>query len=418
MTKGRFYMANITENPIWNRVFNEMARDGVSELTSNGPNQFFINVHGVRKEIIFPKMSDRAYDESIEQGLVPFVTTQRAYKDSKYLFEGRLLVKSAEVEFEGRCHIEMPPSCYSPQVTITKKAKSLLTIDQIAASGAMSTEMLAFLKEAVRANLTIAISGKTGAGKTTMLESLTRLWSDNDRIGVAEDTPELILSQPNVTYSHSEPFTPDQKKEELADLTYLIRQWQRKRLSKGVIGETRGPEFSEFLVAANSGLEGSMTTLHANDPVACLDKMTRFALKGSTNQPIRSINMEIGSTIDLIIQLKNIDGKHRISHIAEVTSVISDSENARLSSQSLYEFDKNSNEFVKENSITDELRSKFTEAKVDLRTFLSTEVGTRSQPHSSSGRSNIEIPRAAPDSRQRAPQGRPTRGLPDFGREI
>lgn len=203
---------------------------------------------------------------------------------------------------------------------------------------------------------------------TTMLEACTKLIPHEVRIGVAEDTPELSLAQPNVTYLHSTPLRPGYDEDDFPTLPWAVRQFQRMRLDMIIIGETRGKEFTEFLVAANSGFDGSLTTLHANTPKRALERMSNFALKGSERMPLRAINNDIANGIDIIVQLGVLDdGRHKVKSITEVTRTLSSGEDATITAQELYAYDEKRDAFIKESSPTDKLSDKFRNAGINTR---------------------------------------------------
>lgn len=371
----------MTEHKIdqfWMRCFESLARPGASELVANGPGNFFVTHNGVKEPIQTPEMSLRYYEESIEASLVPLVESEVPFDPKGYIFEGRYSVPSSSLlqGFEGRCHITLSPISDVPQVTLTKITATTSTVESIAESGSMSTEMMNFLIMAAKAKLTIVLSGQSGAGKTTTLQALTKHFDEQDHIGIAEDIPELKLTQKNVAYLHTLPPRPGLDDKFVADLSFLVKQWLRMRIDRGIVGETRGKEFADFLVAANAGMAGSLTTIHANDPSGALDKMTRFALIGSDRQPIRSINKEIGTAVDLVVQLARINGKHRVTHIEEITKVVGEAENAPLSSAALYEYNPVEDNWKKANQMTEELKKKLILRGVDLKPFTAQPVGT------------------------------------------
>ncbi len=375
-------MTEQTMDPFWKKCFESLARPGASELVANGPDSFFVTHRGVKEKIDSPRMSVEKYIELIETNLVPLVDSELPFEpNGGYLFEGHYTVPQTYGGFEGRCHIALKPISELPLVTLTKIAESTNTIEDIAASGSMSTEMMQFLIAAVQAKLTIVLSGQSGAGKTTTLQALSKYFDDQDRIAVGEDLPEIKLSQPNAFYLHTLPWRPGMDTNKVADLSFVVKQFLRQRPDRVIIGETRGREFADFLVAANSGMKGSMTTLHAEDPGGALDKMTRFALQGSDKQPIRSINKEIGTAVDLVVQLARINGKHRLTHIQEITQTVGNSEDARLSSQNLYEYKPAVDQWEKPNMMGEKLREKFLAANIDIKGFQSTVVGTMLAPH-------------------------------------
>lgn len=205
---------------------------------------------------------------------------------------------------------------------------------------------------------------------TTMLEALTKNIPNHYRIGVAEDTPELNLVQDNVTYLHSVPWAPGMDEKDVATLQWVVSQFQRNRCDKLIIGETRGKEFGDFLIAANSGMEGSMTTIHANDPKQCLNKMTNFAMKASDKQPIRAINNDIAQAVNIIVQLVVIDGKHRVSHITEIVPTLGDTEEAKITTNDLYKWNRVEDTFSKVGNFDDNLRKILDDRSANYHDFV------------------------------------------------
>lgn len=374
-------MGRFVEDKFWDTLFTALAQPGASELVANDPQSFFLTNKGKKEQIPAPVgMNERSYLDSIRKSLIPLVHSDEAFDPAGYIFEGHYKVPG-EGGFEGRCHIMLPPITMSPRVTLTKIAASTNTIETIAASGSMSTEMMNFLINAVKSKLTIVLSGQSGAGKTTTLQALTKYFDPQDRIGVGEDLPELRLSQPNVFYLHTVPEKPGFDPGKVAELSWVVKQFLRMRPDRAIIGETRGREFADFLVAANSGMSGSLTTLHADDPAGALDKMTRFALQGSVKQPIRSINKEIGTAVDLVVQLARINGKHRMTYIEEITTTVGNSEDAKLSSQTLYKYDRSTDTWTKPNMMTERLQKKIEHNGGNVKPFLQNPVGSVQVKH-------------------------------------
>lgn len=398
-------MHKISDVPEWNLCFNLLLDPSISEIEANGPDQFFIKKSGKRIKLDNIKLeSEERYIEGIERGLVPFVRTFEEFVKNDYLFEGPLRYEVENESIWGRCHIVLPPAADAAQVTIAKKSTSLAEVDDIAARGSMSTEMLMFLKSCVKAEMTMVFSGGTGAGKTTMLEALTKLIPDSNRIGVAEDTPELLLLQSNVSYLHSVPWRPGMDPNKVATLSWVVQQYQRMRIDKIIVGETRGREFADFLIAANSGMAGSLTTIHADDPMRCLDKMTNFALKGSDRQPIRSINTDIANAVDIIVQLLILpDGRHKIGAIQEITRTIGNGEDAKIATAPLFSYNIEKDCFVKGTHLTDHMRRRFQEKGVNYEQFLTPVQGTILKPHTNSEVQPVVQVNTAPA---------PKRGLP------
>ena len=188
--------------------------------------------------------------------------------------------------------------------------------------------------------MTTVLSGSSGAGKTTFTEAMTKEWPLDIRVGVAEDSPELNLIQENTTYLKSAPRQPGQDIKDEANLDWCVQQLNRMRVDKIIVGETRSKEFFYFLQAANSGCEGSLTTIHASDPKMCLQKMTQFSVMAMP-QPIRTANKSIGTTIDIIIQLvRLLDGRYRVASIEEVTDTLGNDDSATIATTALWKYDE------------------------------------------------------------------------------
>lgn len=373
----------ITDNPEWNKCLNLLLDDDCSEIETNGPDLFFTKKAGKRIPIEgIATVTLERYTEGIKSGLIPFVNSSHPYRDNSYLFEGPLRYQVEDKLIRGRCHIVLPPAADYPQVTIAKKSTSLPSLESIAERGSMSTEMMVFLLASIQANFTMAFSGGTGSGKTTMLEAVAKNFRSDIRIGIAEDAPELFLPQPNVSYLHSVPWQPGMNPNDVATLSWVVQQYQRMRTDKLIVGETRGVEFADFLIAANSGMDGSLTTIHANNAVQCLDKMTNFALR-ATSSPIRTVNKDIANSVDLIIQLIILpDGRHRISEITEITNAIGGDESAKVTTNTLFRYDRKSDSWIKESQMTDDLRNKFAQYGVEIAPFLKSQIGSRQASHS------------------------------------
>lgn len=413
----RFIVLEISPVEEWNYLLNLLLDDSVSEVETNGPASFFIKKSGQRIHLEnIPERSPEDYVDRIKKGLLPFVRAFLPFEEQGYLFEGPLDYTAGGKRVRGRCHIVLPPAADHATITIAKKSTALSDIDKIAAAGSMSTEMLEFIKVAVKAGLTIVLSGGTGAGKTTMLESITKLIPLDVRIGVAEDTPELSLIHKNVPYLHSVPWKPGMDPNKVATLSWVVQQYQRMRTDRIIIGEVRGKEFNDFLIAANSGMEGSLITLHADDPRAALRKMTSFVSDAKPGTPIRTINNDIATGIDLIIQLVYFqDGRYRVSQIEEITNVVNPDESAQISTGTLYKYNPLEDNWTKVSHMTDSLREKFQRKSINIQPFLNSAIDVKQLRHSGGEdpRTNMTPQSNTPQSGvHQVKQGIPTQGLP------
>lgn len=326
---------------MWNQIITKYLENdnSVSEIETNGGTSLFVRKNGKRIEIpnVFHSVEEykRETDKLIKR-INPY-----APERPMYLEEGTLFLKNVDgTDSLGRCHIVLPPVSLAPLVTIARKTQDLTTLNNICASGSMTKKMQNFIQAAIDCKLTIALSGSTGSGKTTMLEAMTKYWPNDARIGVVEDAPELMLTQPNVVYLKSSVAKPGQDPNQSASLSWGVAQLNRMRVDLIVVGETRGKEFADFLTAANSGCEGSLTTIHAENPERCLQKMNSFVNEAQSS-PQRVINKNISSTIDVIIQLnKTVDGKYRTTQIAEVSRQLSNDESATIATHPIFVYDK------------------------------------------------------------------------------
>lgn len=179
-----------------------------------------------------------------------------------------------------RVNVIIPPlALVGPVVSIRKFGRHPVTIDQLLDSLALTDEMNAFLKAAVRTKLNILISGGTGAGKTTLLNVLSGYIPLAERIVTIEDSAELRLNQPHVVGLESRPPNIEGRGE--VTLTDLVKNSLRMRPDRIIVGEARGAEVMDMLQAMNTGHPGSMSTIHANTPKDALSRMEVMAGMGT-----------------------------------------------------------------------------------------------------------------------------------------
>lgn len=393
---------SVLKSAEWHKLFRIMENPDVSEMEVNSKDSIWIKHKGKRVRIFDVAWeTDADYLESVQKSLAEtgFIKSDMKFDPKGALFEGPVVYQGSTREVRGRAHIVLPPASPTPLLTFAKKTPSLTTLDAIFESGSINKQMLRFLKAAIYSNLTIVFSGSTGSGKTTTLEACTKLFSHDERIGVCEDTPELVLEQNNVAYQHSFPWRPGMDEKDVATLSWVVQQVNRMRTDRVIIGETRGKEFSDFLIAANSGMEGSLTTIHANNPRKCLEKMSLFAMKGAgENVPIKAINQDIANAIDIIVQLTKKNGRYLTTHIEEISDTVSDNSNATITAQTLWSYDEKQEVHVKGTPMGTHLRDKLTEAGIDNREFVSQNVNVSGlEPEWLSGRN----PRSAVSAPER-----------------
>ncbi len=212
-----------------------------------------------------------------------------------------------------------PLAVSGPTLTIRKFPDRKMIVDDLIAKGAMTRTVAEFLRAAVLGRKNILISGGTGTGKTTLLNCLSDFIPDKERIVTVEDTAELQLAKEHVVRLE----TKSANVEGTGEYTIrdLVKNALRMRPDRIVVGECRGPEALDMLQAMNTGHDGSLTTIHANnstDVILRLEVLVQMA----ADLPVESIRQQIASAIDVIVQLKRMrDGRRCLSQITEVAGI-------------------------------------------------------------------------------------------------
>lgn len=352
-------LKNYLNELIWTLVKDN---DYISEIETNGPGYLFYKERGQRKIMSVPLLDTEEKYNIAMNGLI-----EKAHLKTKpFVVEGRYTLRDGRF---GRLHIAMPPSSPYPAMTLALKSTQLKNLTAIQSAGSFNTEISVFLKALIGAKLTTIVSGGTGAGKTTLLEALTGEFNPDDRIGVAEDSPELLLNSLNTVYMNSTVKAPGMEEKDVASLEWVVQQLNRMRIDSIIIGETRGKEFFDFIIAASAGKPGSLTTIHADDGQSALRKMTTF-MSMATTLPPRTINEMISDAVDIIVQLgtdKKTKG-HRIISIDEVTNSISSGPSPTIALNPLFVYDQETRKWRK-HFATDALKKKLENAGYDGNTY-------------------------------------------------
>jgi pilus assembly protein CpaF len=179
------------------------------------------------------------------------------------------------------------------------------------------------LAACVQAKATILISGGTGSGKTTTLNALSRFIPEDERIVTIEDTAELQLQQRHVVKFETRP--PNLNKEGGINQRILLRTALRMRPDRIIVGECRGAEALDMLQAMNTGVEGSMSTVHANTPRDAFSRLETMVMMADLEIPTRVILQQLASAIKLVVQVSRLqDGSRKILSIAEVVTAHDD----------------------------------------------------------------------------------------------
>jgi pilus assembly protein CpaF len=314
------------------RELNEFVSEILDEMTGLGPlepllkdasvNDILINGHECvyveRRGTLEPtqvRFKDEAHLLRIVNKIVSAVG--RRVDESHPMCDARLLDGS-------RVNVAVRPVAIDgPLVSIRKFSKKPFNLNKLVDVGALRPQMAELLAAAVRARVTLIISGGTGSGKTTMLNALSAFISEKERLLTIEDAAELQLQQPHVGRMETRPPSIEGKGE--IRQRDLVKNALRMRPDRVILGECRGEEAFDMLQAMNTGHEGSMATVHANTPRDAISRLEQMIGMAGLPMTVSSIRGQIASAIKVIVQLSRLsDGKRRVMSIAEITGLEGD----------------------------------------------------------------------------------------------
>jgi pilus assembly protein CpaF len=370
--KRRAIIASLSDSAKENakRLLQLISNDDSSEVLLNGPHEIIFKVNGQRfydRNIRFEDVD--TYHKVINTLILHETDTTDRINPSAYLIEGQLELPDYDnpnnPPLFARVHIIAPPVVKAAKVTIAKKAKNQFGIDDLQARGSMSPAMAGFLKALARGRATVVFSGLSGSGKTTLLEAMSHHFDENDRLVVAEDTAELRLPLLDVVPLLASSRKPGQDQQAVVTLEWLVAQANRMRPDRIIVGEVRSGEMAEFLTAANSGADGSMTTVHASSPRQTIDKMVSLAMKSPTSRDKGAVLRDISSTVQIIVQTSLVDGKHVISQIEEVSDTVLQN-NSGIATNPLFQYDRSTGDFVAVGRPSDKLKAFLSQRGVDI----------------------------------------------------
>lgn len=223
-----------------------------------------------------------------------------------------------------RVNAIIPPLALDgPMVSIRRFGVRPIDIKRLIELNALTEEMAFFLESCVKCKMNVLISGGTGTGKTTLLNALSRWIPLVERVVTIEDAAELQLQREHVVRLETRP--PNIEGEGCITQRDLVRNSLRMRPDRIVVGEVRGAETLDMLQAMNTGHEGSMTTVHANNPRDALRRLENMVSMAGINYPIRAIREQLSSALDVLVHLERMTGGGRkIVKIVEITSMEGD----------------------------------------------------------------------------------------------
>jgi pilus assembly protein CpaF len=291
-----------------------LSRDDIADIMVNGAATVFIEVAGKIQQTAI-RFRDNQQLLNICQRIVSQIG--RRVDEASPICDARLPDGS-------RVNVIVPPLAIDgPTLTIRKFKRDKLTLEQLVKYGSISREGADILKVIGRCRVNTLISGGTGSGKTTLLNCLTRYIDEDERVITCEDAAELQLQQSHVVRLETRP--PNLEGEGQVTMRDLVRNCLRMRPERIIVGEVRGPEAFDLLQAMNTGHDGSMGTLHANNPREALSRLESMITMGGFSLPSKTLREMICASIDVIVQAARLrDGSRRITHITEVIGMEGD----------------------------------------------------------------------------------------------
>jgi pilus assembly protein CpaF len=283
----------------------------ISDILVNRYNKVFIERNGKLSETAV-RFKDDAHLLHIIEKIVSQVG--RRIDEAQPIVDARLQDGS-------RVNAIIPPLALDgPCLSIRRFGRHVITQDEMLQYRTLTPGILRFLSACVQCKVTVLISGGTGSGKTTMLNALSRFIPEEERIITIEDTAELQLQQRHVIKFETRP--PNLNKEGGINQRILLRTALRMRPDRIIVGECRGAEALDMLQAMNTGVEGSMSTVHANTPRDAFSRLETMVMMADLEIPTRVILQQLASAIKLVVQVSRLqDGTRKVLSVSEVLGV-------------------------------------------------------------------------------------------------
>ncbi|QEL21013.1 CpaF family protein [Limnoglobus roseus] len=286
----------------------------VSDILINGPHAVYVERHG-RLERTDVTFTDAAHLQHIIQRIVS--QAGRRVDETCPMVDSRLPDGS-------RINAIIPPLALDGAlVSIRRFGAQPIRAADLVANKSCTQEMMDFLAACVKSRINIVVSGGTGSGKTTLLNALSAFIPEDERVVTIEDAAELKLQQPHVGRLETRPKNVEGVGE--ISTRELMRNALRMRPDRIVVGECRGPEAMDMLQAMNTGHEGSLTTVHANDTREALGRLEVMVGMGGFDLPLWVIRRQVASAIHVVVQVSRLlGGARKIVKISEVIGVEGD----------------------------------------------------------------------------------------------
>jgi pilus assembly protein CpaF len=286
----------------------------INDILVNTCKQVYVERNGVL-ELTNVVFKDDAHLRHIIDKIVS--TVGRRVDESSPMCDARLLDGS-------RVNVIIPPLAVDgPILSIRRFGKIPIGTQQLIANRTVTSPIFEVIKGAVRAKLSMVISGGTGAGKTTLLNVMSGYINDSERVVTIEDSAELQLQQQHVVRLECRP--PNVEGKGAVRQRELVINALRMRPDRIIVGEVRGEEALDMLQAMNTGHDGSLTTIHANSPRDAIARLETMALMSNLNLPEKALRQQIASAVSIVVQIARLsDGTRRVTHVTEITGMTGD----------------------------------------------------------------------------------------------
>lgn len=285
--------------------------ESINDILINGPHQVYVERRG---ELELTPVTFRDNDHllrivnRIVAGVGRRIDESQPMVDARLPDGSRVNAAIAPVAIDGAA------------VSIRKFSKKPLTLEKLVEVGAMPQCVAEFLYGAVRSRVSTVISGGTGSGKTTLLNALSAAISEGERLITIEDAAELQLQQPHVVRMETRPPNLEGKGE--IRQRELVKNALRMRPDRVILGEVRSEEAFDMLQAMNTGHEGSMATIHSNNPREAISRLEQMVAMGGLSLSPEAVRAQIASAVGLVIQATRLsDGKRKITYVTEIVGM-------------------------------------------------------------------------------------------------
>jgi pilus assembly protein CpaF len=298
--------------------------DSITDILVNGPHRVYIEREG--------KLHPTTITFQDDQHLM-LIIDRIVSRVGRRVDEGSPMV-DARLPDGSRINAIIPPLALDgPSLSIRRFGHVRFAIEDLVDKDSLTAEMVDLLSAMIRARLNIMIAGGTGSGKTTLLNCMSAFIPENERVVTIEDSAELVLQQPHVVRLETRPANVEGKGE--VTQRDLVKNSLRMRPDRIIVGEARGHEVYDMLQAMSTGHDGSLTTIHANNPRDSLGRLEMMMLLWGQSMPERAMRQQIASALNIIVHVSRLsDGSRKVVKISEISGM----EGEVVMMQDLWEF--------------------------------------------------------------------------------